>query len=44
MKLGLKIMPGDEAFYYLREEGELQGAVLTHIDNLILARNAEFIE
>ena len=33
VSLGLKIMPGDEAFYYLHEEGKLQGAVLTHVDD-----------
>ena len=37
VKLGLKIIPVDEAFYYLYEEGEFQGAVLTHADDLILA-------
>ena len=44
MKFGLKIMAGDEAFYYLHEEGEFQGAVLTHVDDLILAGSAEFKE
>ena len=43
-KIGLKVMEGDEAFYYLHEEGELQGAVLTHVDDLILDERAEFIE
>ena len=41
---GLKVMPGDEAFYYLYEDGKLLGALLTHVDNLILAGNKEFIE
>lgn len=44
MKLGLKIMPGDEAFYYLHEEGELKCAILTHVDDLILAGSTAFIE
>ena len=44
MDLGLKVMPGDEAFYDLNENGKLIEALLTHIDDLILAGNAEFIE
>ena len=44
MKLGLKIMLGDETFCYLHQEGELQGVVLTHIDDLILAGSARFLE
>ena len=44
MDLGLKVMPGDEVFYYLHEDGKLVGAVLTHVDDLILARNEEFVE
>ena len=42
--LGLKVMIGDEAFYYLHEKGELKGEVLTHVDDLILARDFQFIE
>ena len=30
--LGLKVMIGDEAFYYLHEKGELKGVVLTHVE------------
>ena len=37
VKLGLRIMPSDEAFYYLHGDGNLIGAVLTHVDDLILA-------
>ena len=33
--LGLKVMIGHEAFYYLHEEGELKGVVLMHVDDLI---------
>ena len=36
-------MPGDEAFY-IHDEGVFQGAVLTHIDDLILAGSNAFIE
>ena len=41
---GLKVMPADEVFYYLHEDGKLIGAVLTHVDGVILARNAVFNE
>ena len=44
MDLGLKIMPSDEVFYYLHENGKLIGAVLTHVDDLILASDEEFVE
>ena len=37
-------MPGDEAFYYLHEQGELQGAVLTHVNDLTIVGNANFLE
>ena len=29
-------MEGDEAFYFLHEEGNLKGAVLTHVDDNII--------
>lgn len=37
-------MSGDEAFYYLHEEGEFQGAVFIHVEELILAGSMDFIE
>ena len=40
----MKVLIGDETFYYLHEEGELKGVVLTHVDNLILAGFSQFIE
>ena len=42
--LGLKIMPKDKAFYYLHEQGELQGAVLTHVDDFTIIGNENFLE
>ena len=42
--LGLKVMPGDEAFYYLHKHVELQGVALTHVNDLILTENEDFIE
>ena len=37
-------MPGDEAFYYLHKHVELQGVALTHVNDLILTENEDFIE
>ena len=42
-KIGLKVMEGDEAFYYLHQDGELMGAVITHVDDFTLAGTEEFI-
>ena len=36
-KVGLKVMEGDEAFYYLHREGELIGTVITHVNDFTLA-------
>ena len=44
IKLGLRIISGDEAFYYLHDEGVFQGAVLTHVDDLILTGINAFIK
>ena len=33
-ELGLKIIHGDEAFYYSNVDGKIQGAILTHVDDL----------
>ena len=41
--MGLRVMEGDEAFYYLHEDGELKGAVLTHVDDFSLAGTDEFV-
>ena len=37
-------MEGDEAFYYLHQDGELIGAVITHVDNFTLAGTEDFIK
>ena len=37
-------MEGDEAFYYLHQDGELIGAVIIHVDNLTLAGTEDFIK
>ena len=36
-EIGLKVMKGDEAFYYLHKDEELIGAVITNIDDFTLA-------
>ena len=35
-KVGLKVMEGDEAFYYLHRDGKLIRAVVTHVDDFTL--------
>jgi len=42
--MGLRVMDGDEAFYFLHEDGHLQGAVLTHVDDFSLAGTDDFVE
>ena len=44
MKIGMKVMEGDKAFYYLHEEGVLKGMVITHVDDFTLAGTADFIK
>ena len=41
--IGLKVMEGDEAFYYLHRNGELIGTVITHVDDFTLAGTEAFI-
>ena len=36
-KIGLKVMEGDEAFYYLHQDGELIGAVITDVYDSIFS-------
>ena len=43
-EMGLKVMDGEEAFYFLHEEGHLRGAVLTHVDDFNLAGDDDFVE
>ena len=43
VSIGLRVMTGDEAFYYLHEDGELKGAVLTHLDDFSLCGTDEFV-
>ena len=43
-KFGLRVMEGDEAFYYLHKDGELVGGVITHVDNFTFAWTVGFIQ
>ena len=42
-KMGLKVLEGDEAFYYLHKDGKLIGAVITHVDDFTLAGTEDFV-
>ena len=44
IKMGMKVMEGDEAFYYLHRDGVLRGAVITHVDDFTLAGIPDFIK
>ena len=43
-ELGLCTIDGDEAFYFMNENGSLSGEILTHVDNFNVAGTPEFIE
>ena len=42
--MGLQILDGGEAFYFLNEGGHLQGAVITHFDYFNLVGTEEFVQ
>ena len=44
LKIGMKVMEGDKAFYYLHRDGILKGAMMTHIDNFTLAGMTDLIQ
>ena len=41
---GLKMIKGDEAFYYRHHDGSLDGMILTHVDDFSLAGMNEFLD
>ena len=41
---GMKILPGDEAFYYKNVDGQLLGMVITHVDDFQIAGKSDFID
>ena len=44
IEIGIKVMEGDEAFYYLHQNGELMCAVIMHVDNFTFAGMEDFIK
>ena len=43
-KLHLKMIEGDEAFYYKNVDGDIYGGVLTHVDDFELVGTDDFVE
>ena len=43
-KIGMKIMEGDEGFYYLHRYSYLQGCMTTHVVDFTLAGSLDFIK
>ena len=43
-ELGLKTIPGDEAFYYENRNGKLMGMNLSHVDDFTIAGDIEFVQ
>ena len=44
MKIGMKVMEGDEAFYYLHRDGILRGVIIPHVDDFTLTGMTDFIK
>ena len=42
-ELGLKTLPGDDAFYYENKDGNLLGVNLSHVDDFTIAGNEDFV-
>ena len=40
----MKIVPGDKAFYFKKEKGDLEGMIFTHVDDFKIAGSVNFIE
>ena len=43
-ELGLKTLPGDDAFYYENRNGKLMGLNLSHVDDFTIAGDIEFVQ
>ena len=43
-ELGLKTLPGDDAFYYENRDENLLGVNLSHIDDFTIAGEEEFVK
>ena len=45
VNIRMKVMRGHKAFYFMHDKDrELMGAVLTHVDDFIIAGNEKFVE
>ena len=44
MQENLKTLPGDEAFYFKNENGNLIGMIITHVDDFQIAGNSYFVD
>ena len=42
--MSLRVLDVDEAFYFLQEDGHLQGVVITHIYDFHLAGTDDFFQ
>ena len=42
-KIGLKTVKGDEAFYYRHKDDQLEGMILSHVDDFNMAGNEKFL-
>ena len=40
----MKVVKGDEAFYYNNLEGKLVGMIITHVDDFSIAGRSDFID
>ena len=43
-ELGLKTLPGDDAFYYEHRDGKLMGLNLSHVDDFTIAGDTDFVK
>ena len=42
--MGLKTVTGDEAFYYRQKDGQLEGMILSHVDDFNMAGKEKFLD
>ena len=43
-ELGLEVLEGNSAYFYMMKDGELFGQISTHVDDFNMAGEKEFIE
>ena len=44
MKMGMSVVEGDAAFYYLHDGIKLKGMVITHVDDFTIAGEEDFVK